>query len=264
MKVRLDEMTWPEVKEFLSQPNAVVIPMGSTEQHGTHLPINFDSANATYTAERAAEKVMKENNIKVLVAPTIDYTDVGIHKMFPGTIGVKPDTLVKVIAEIVESFLEQGFRNIIILNGHRENDCPLELAMRIVNEEHEEANLYAISTIDLGFDVRPGLVKAGLPGMGHALEVETSMALLIEPHLVQLDKAMMGSRRLTLSSRYVGAGGKDKTKGVIYYKGPGGFEKTGTLGDPTKGSKEEGEKICNAVINDFADIIVQVVNLGKK
>ncbi|MFC1902544.1 creatininase family protein [Chloroflexota bacterium] len=261
MTVRLDEMSWPEVKEVLSKPNAVILPLGSTEQHGTHLPINFDSFCATYIAEHAAQKSVDEHEISVLVAPTIDYTDVSVHKMFPGTIGVKPDTLIKVIVDVVRSFLDQGFNNIIALTAHRENDCPLVVALHMIAEDYPKANLFAVSTIDLGSDARPGSVKAGVAGRGHALEGETSKALIIEPQNVHLDKAQIGARELPLSERYIGAHGMDRSKGVIYCSGLKGFEKTGTFGDPTMASKEEGEKILLAQISDLVDIIGQAVKV---
>jgi len=263
MTVRLDEMSWPEVKEVLNKPNAVILPIGSTEQHGAHLPVNFDSSCGTYIAEHAAQKVVDEHKISVLVAPTIDYAEVSLHKMFPGTIRVKADTLIRVIVDIVGSFLDQGFNNIIALSSHRENDCPLEVALTMIADDHPRANVFAVSSIDIGFDAPPELVKAGTPGMGHALEVETSMALVIEPQNVHLDKAIIGSRELPLSPRYIGATGKDTSKGIIYCSGLKGFEESGTFGDPTMASKEEGEKILSAKISDLADIIVQVVKPQK-
>ncbi len=110
----MDEMSWLEIKEVLSKTNVVVVPFGSTEEHGMHLPVNVDSFSATYIANHAAEKVVAENNVSVMVAPTVHYTDVAVHKMFPGTIGIKPQTLVNVIYDIVTGFLEQGFNNIIV------------------------------------------------------------------------------------------------------------------------------------------------------
>ena len=89
------------------------------------------------------------------------------------------------------------------------------------------------------------------------------MALVIEPQNVHLDKAIIGSRKLPLSPRYIGDTGKDTSKGVIYCSGITGFEESGTFGDPTMASKEEGEKILSAMIGDLADIIVQVVRLQK-
>jgi len=73
---------------------------------------------------------------------------------------------------------------------------------------------------------------------------------------------MIGSRELPLSERYIGDTGGERNKGVIYCSGIKGFEKSGTLGDPTMASKEAGEKLVSNVISDLADIIVQVVK-GK-
>jgi len=119
MTVRLDEMTWPEVKKALEKPHVILLPVGSTEQHGPHLPLNIDSFWATYIAEQTAKTVNdRYKDFSVLVAPTIHYTDVSCHKMFPGTVGVKVDTLIAMIEDIVKSFIEQGFKNIILCNLH--------------------------------------------------------------------------------------------------------------------------------------------------
>ena len=264
MKVRLAEMSWPEVQEILTKPNAVLLPIGSTEQHGAHLPLNVDSLTATYIAEKTALKVADEHNICVLVAPTVDYTDVSVHKMFPGTVGLKVDTLIRVIVDIIESFLDQGFKNIITLNSHLQNTCSVEAALRTVADRRPNANLFAVNSArGLGFEARQGIVKAGISGQGHALEIETSYSLFLQPQNVHLDKAVIGSRQLPLSERYIGASGNDQSKGVIYYSGAKGFEESGTSGDPTMASKETGEKILSASISDLTDIIVQVVKSKK-
>jgi len=263
MTVRLDEMRWPEVQEVLSKPNMVILPFGSTEQHGAHLPLNTDSSIATYLAEHAAQRVADEDSFNVLVAPTVHYTEVSIHKMFPGTIGVKADTLIRVIIDIIRSFLDQGFNNIIALTGHRENDCPLVVALRLIAEDYPKANLFAVCTIDLDFEVRSELLKAGVPGMGHALEMETSTVMAIEPQLVHLDKAIIGSRKLPLSEKYLANYGKDMTKGVLYHSGVKGFEESGTFGDPTMASRETGEKVLTAMTNNLVDIIRQIIHPEK-
>jgi len=265
MTIRLDEMSWPEIKEVLGKPHVVILPTGTTEEHGAHLPVNVDAFQATYFAEHSAQKVMEEHpDIYVLVAPTISYGEISKHKMFPGTIGVKADTLIKMLIDIVGSFLDQGFKNVIVYNNHDENIPPIQVALTMVADEHPGANIFGITggPCGLGFDARPGLSKAGAAGKGHALEAETSVALAIEPQLVHLEKAMIGSRELPLSERYIGDSGGERGKGVIYCSGTKGFEKSGTFGDPTMASKEAGEKSVSTVISDLADIIVQVVK-GK-
>jgi creatinine amidohydrolase len=264
LKIRLDEMSWPDVKNILTKPHAVILPIGSTEEHGAHLPLNVDSFTVTYIAENAARKVKTENGVDVLVAPTIDYTDVSPHKMFPGTIGVKLDTFIRVVVDVIEAFLDQGFKNIVALSGHLENNSPIEIAVRMVKEKLPEANLFAITSVHgLGFDAMPGLVKAVPGGMGHALEVETSFSLVIQPQNVHLDKTIKGHRKLPISTRYIGLTGEDKSKGILYCSGVEESKESGISGDPTLASREAGEKILAAMIKDLADIVFQIVDTGR-
>jgi len=260
MTVRLDEMTWLEVKEALKKPHAILLPLGSTEQHGPHLPLNIDSFWATYVAEETARWVTDHHkNISIFVAPTIHYTEVSCHKMFPGTVGVKADTLLRMIEDIVRSFIEQGFNKIILCNSHLENNCIIEAALRTVDSEFPNAGLYGVDLVALGLDVRLTLTRAGSEGMGHALEAETSMALAMQPHNVKLDRATSGKRILPLSEKYLGASGMDKSKGLIYCSGISGWEKTGIMGNPTLATKEEGERIVEATRDHLADIIMQLL-----
>ncbi len=264
MKVRLTEFSWPEVRDVLNQTHVVILPMGSIEEHGAHLPLNVDTAVATFIAESAAEKVNEQNNIRVLVAPTLVYSDVSPHKMFPGTIGVKLDTFMKMVVDILEAFLDQGFKNIIAVSSHLENNSPLEVAVRMVKEKRPNANIFAITSVfGIGFDAKPPLSKAGWSGAGHALELETSYSLFLQPQNVHLEKAMIGSRHLPLSTRYIGPTGNDKSRGVLYCSGITGEEESGTHGDPRLASKEQGEKSLLAAVNDLADIIVQIVKPTK-
>lgn len=266
MTVRLDEMTWPEVKEVLKKPNVIILPVGATEQHGAHLPLNVDSILVTSGAERAARKAAdKRKNAVILVAPTLHYTDVSAHKEFPGTIGIKIDTLIKTIEDIVRNFLDQGFKSIIVLNGHTENSCSIEAALRKVAEDCPHAGLYNVSMIVIGRDIRVKLSKAGIAGVGHALEGETSMSLLLQPQNVKLDKTIKGSRTIPLPEKYIGVTGQDHSKGIMYYAHSRlrGWEESGILGDPTMSTKEDGEEILNSITNDFADIILEIIKLEE-
>jgi creatinine amidohydrolase len=265
MNVRMDQMSWPEIKEVLKQPHAVILPIGSTEEHGAHLPTNVDAACATYISEHAARKVAGETDIRVLVAPTIVYTDVmPAHKKFPGTVAIKLDTFISLVQDIIEALLDQGFKNIIALSAHLENNSPLEVAIRMIKERRPEASIFALGTVaGIGFDGKPALSKAGWAGVGHALELETAFCLVIQPHLVHLERAIIGERYLPLSQRYIGATGEDKSKGVLYCSGVSGDEEAGTHGDPRLANKELGEKSLNAMVSDLADIIIQVVKPAK-
>ncbi|MFC1910692.1 creatininase family protein [Chloroflexota bacterium] len=261
MKVKLYDMRWPEVKEVLAKPNVIILPVGSIEQHGRHLPVNVDSSVAIYVAETAVRKAAEEKGINAIVAPPIYYADISVHKMFPGTIGIKIDTLIRMIADVLESFLAQGFKNVVVLSGHWENRCSLESAVRLVADRHPEARLYLICSVGLGMEIEAdeSMIKAGKEGMGHALETETSISLVLQPENVKLEDAGKGTRKMPLSEKYIGVTGMDQSKGILFHPAPVGFEKTGIQGDPSKASRELGEKVLNSQVSNLADMLVEIV-----
>jgi len=262
MKVNLHDMSWPEVEEALKKPNAVLIPTGSVEQHGPHLPLSVDSRCATYIAEQAALKVTVEHQIAVLVAPALHYTDVVTFKSFPGTIGVSIDTETRVIGDISRSLIEQGFKNIVFVNGHMDNVAPIQSALRQLSAEYPDAGLYAVNWWNLGFEVIPKVRKSTI-GL-HADELETSVSLVIQPENVQLDKAVKELPSYSLSEKWVYPDFYG-VKRVFFHsrrKYPKRSTGTGVMGDPTVASRETGEKIIKAVVGDLAEIIVEVVRSG--
>ena len=262
MKIKLDDMTWPEVDEVLRKPNAVLIPVGSVEQHGLHLPLSVDSRCAAYLAEQAAEKVTEDQQIRVVIAPTIQYTDVATFESFPGTIGISIDTEIRVIGDIARSFIKQGFRNIIFVNGHFPNIVPIDTALRQVSVDFPDAGLYAVYWWALGFEVIPKVRKSRCSL--HAEELETSLSLVIQPENVHLDKAVKDVPSYSLSEKWVSPDFLGPNR--VFYHSRKKFPKFGTnpgvMGDPTVASWETGEKIIKAVVDDLAEIIVEVVESG--
>jgi creatinine amidohydrolase len=259
MKIKLNDMSWPEVEEVLKKLNAVLIPVGSVEQHGPHLPVSVDSRCATYIVEQAAKKVTEEQQIRVIVAPTIQYTEVTTFECFPGTIGISVDTEIRIIGDIARSFIKQGFKNIIFVNGHHSNIIPINTALRQMSVDYPDAGLYAVNWWDLGFEVIPKIRKS-VTSL-HADELETSLSLVIQPENVHLDKAVKDEPDYTLSERWVSRDFAGCNR-VFYHSGkklPKFRKNPGVMGDPTVASKETGEKIIKAVVDDLAEIIVEVV-----
>ena len=101
--MKLDEMRWPEVEELLTKPNVVILPIGATEQHGPHLPLNTDTASTVYFAEQVAHRVTEEHSIRVVVAPAIPYGETRgtppFGQLLPGTISITGDTVIGLIEE---------------------------------------------------------------------------------------------------------------------------------------------------------------------
>lgn len=121
--MRLDLCTWPEVEAYLKISDGILLPTGSTEQHGPIGLIGTDSLCAADIALAAGEKA------DALVAPVIGYTPAPFNMAFPGTLSVSPDTMRRMVSEIVDGLIHHGFGHIYILNGHGANLEPIRAAV---------------------------------------------------------------------------------------------------------------------------------------
>jgi creatinine amidohydrolase len=256
MKIRLGDMRWPEVEEVLKKPNVVILPTGSTEQHGRHLPVNFDSTAATHIAEKVARKVTDETKIHVLVAPAINYGETlgtpPFSKLLPGSVGISADTARRLIEEVVRGLLTQGFNNILVINGHLENTIPIAAALRKLSIEFPGSGMYASNWWFVASEAWETVSKGGKEGKGHGCERETVVALVIDPENVDLSVAVKGSHVTSLPEKYT----SPLFGGPIFYNSRlGGVRASGLMGDPTASTKETGEKFLEATVNEFSKIV---------
>jgi creatinine amidohydrolase len=120
--VQLKLALWSDVQEYLQRRADVLIPFGSTEQHGPSGPLGTDAI----VAEELANDVGEER--RAMVAPAIPFGVSQVHAAFPGTIAVRPATVLSLVAEVIETLAHQGFRRFLIVNGHRGSKALLEVA----------------------------------------------------------------------------------------------------------------------------------------
>jgi creatinine amidohydrolase len=117
--MRLDRATWPEVEAYLRQSAGLLLPIGSTEQHGPMGLIGTDALCAEAIAEAAA------TDAGALVAPTLAYTPAPFNTGFPGTVSISEGTFAALAREVIAGLRAQGFHRIYLLNGHGANLAPL-------------------------------------------------------------------------------------------------------------------------------------------
>jgi creatinine amidohydrolase len=259
VKIKFDEMRWPEVEELLAEPHVVILPIGSTEQHGRHLPLNTDTMSAVYFAEQVANRVSNEYGIRVVVAPTIPYGETGgtppFSQPLPGTISITGDTVLRLIEDVVRSLVTQGFKNILVLNGHLENTTLIAVALRRVSLDFPDAGLYGVNWFHLASDAWNKIRKGSKAGAGHSCEKETSICLALQPQNVALDEIVKGARSFSLPDKYIfpmPAGP------VFFHSRVSGTRESGVMGDPSAATKEAGEKLIAAVLDALAEIVVGI------
>ena len=129
--MRLDHATWPEVEDYLKQNRGIILPVGSTEQHGPMGLIGTDALCAESIANTAADKA------GAYVTPTLCYTPAPFNMCFPGTISVSELTFAALFSEVLSALLSQGFDRVFVLNAHGANLAP----MRAQASEFPAANV---------------------------------------------------------------------------------------------------------------------------
>ncbi|MEM2739763.1 MAG: creatininase family protein [Candidatus Bathyarchaeia archaeon] len=234
--VRWEDLTSKDIAE-IDKSLPVVIPIGSVEVHGPHLPLGTDIISIYWVAVKASEL---ENAI---ILPPIAYGYAPESKHFSGTISISAETILSLLREVCLEVYRNGFRKIIILNGHGGNTRILRLLSRDMLDRCMGICLYMV--LDPWSPVRGEIERLReTERIGHACEIETSIISYIAPQLVKLD--------------YV----KGEAKVGIYTPIPNvetnvdwvGYALEAYLGDPRKASGEKGRIIVEQWVRGVAEI----------
>lgn len=249
-KVLYSDMSWPETDAAAKACGVALIPVGSTEQHGPHLPTKTDA----FLAEKIAIDAAKKNPTASFVMPPVSYGYNEHHLDFPATIHINHETLIRFVIDIGKSLSHHGVSKIILVNGHGSNMAPMEIAARRITLE---SNALCASLDYLA--ITPEVFQLLEGEDAHAGEIETSLMLYLDPENVDMSKASRDWGFEKSNFVNYGAVPGSKTFGnaggtVQFMDWWSRMSKTGTMGDPMKSSAEKGKKIfemCSAKLLSF-------------
>ena len=233
-----------------AQDSLVVLPIGATEQHGPHLATGMDYFTVESIARNAAS--IASAQIPIVVTPTLPFGSSHHHFVFGGTMSLSTETYYKVLYELVESLVTDGFTRIFLLNGHGGNHELAQLAARDIALKHPvRAAAGSYWNVAWTALVEAGAHKGcGLPG--HAGDFETSLMLSLRPELVAADRPHLDPSGDTDPS---GAQAPFRDERYGWWKGIGGFTDS-----PAQAEAERGSLYREVIAKSVAEAWVKYYN----
>jgi len=243
----LGDLAWPDAEKAVESDKVILLPLGSLEQHGPHLPLDTDSVTASEICKRIGQKLPDQ----VVVMPTIHYTPAEISMGFSGTVDIRPNVFIDYLYDVCSSMIKHGFRRIIMVSGHGLNPPFMNIVSQMVTSRND-AICAGAAYFDFAHDKARKIVSHG----AHACEFETSILLALRPENVQMSKARrdwnvyMGLK----DSKYVWRNFIDRSP-IYFIDRLDRFSEAGIIGDPTKATRAKGEELMDAIVEDMVEFV---------
>ena len=243
--MRLEQLKWPDLPALSDR--IFVVPLGSLEQHGKHLPVFTDSMIIGHVADRV--EALRSQRIVMLPVQWLGHSP---HHRHFGCVSLDLFPYIEMIRGICRSLIAMGARRILLLNGHGGNDIPCKAALRELKTEFESMHdLYiAYATYwNLAAAEFTAIRESPVGGMGHACEMETSILLAKNPELVDTSKAGRGGPSEERGFRTI-----DMLKGEPFFmiNEFDEFSETGVIGMPDFATAAKGEQFLEAAAQAVA------------
>ena len=246
--------TYREIDEIASREGSVlVVPVGSIEQHGHHLPVATDTILADAVAKAGAEHVV--DAVALLLTPPVWAGYSPHHRSFGGTITREHGSLRETVEEIADSALDNGFDALLLLNGHGGNASLIEDAVSTIGVDHPEAEVLGLTYFDLAAPFIDDIRESDVGGMAHAGEFETSLMLHLRPDLVRDDE-----REGTYQDEPYDRSRQDLFVGgpLSVYRPFEEYSSSGAIGDPSLATAEKGERLHERLGDAMGDLLERI------
>lgn len=246
MKTELRDLTWKEAREWVKKDTVVVVPTGSTEQHGPHLPLKEDIAAAEYVAKKVCQKT------NMLVTPPLNFGYSEMWRHYPGIISFRQETFKAALRDICTSLIRGGFRKIFILNGHNGNMVLLQSVIYELVDEYEDKEIQlGCGTIWFLAPEECDKIGENFRDGTHASEMEVSVALALFPQDVNMEEAKNVSK--TFKMRKV----MNFDSGATFVnRWPASDVYHGVYGNPALASAKKGKAYLEAFIDRVAQMLL--------
>lgn len=257
MDQNIRNYSWQEVEKLIeASQGTAVIPIGAIEQHGLHLPIGTD----IFIAEGLARDCCERTN--AVLIPSVSFGWSPHHMIKAGTITIRPEVLIELLFDIISSLAKHGFKNIILINGHRiVNNIWIQISCQKIQMEHD-INIklfdpaFMSKDFDFGEDFGP---------IGHAEEIETSQMMYLHEELVKLDLAV--DKPIVDGDFYsVDPSYRHDTLCYIptsYSKAKKEAEKSfGVTGSPSRSNIDIGKKYHEYLVKHLVEVVDMMRNGG--
>ena len=234
--VLVEELPWPSLQRLLEEgEELVLLPVGATEQHGPHLPVNTDTLIATAACHSASALT------SVPVLPAIRYTmSLGHTEKWPGTFAVFHETLMATVREIARWAVAAGWSRLLIINSHLGNDAALRCVVdRLRFDLVGQLFVGTRNTWSLTPEISASFNRDASDW--HANEAETSLVQFIAPGLVREDFAAMDDT--------------DRTGGCVFSHMVAHTSVNGVTGLPSQASAERGSALLRMISNALVEVI---------
>lgn len=251
---RYEKLTWPEINDAVDLGKVCIVPCGSVEQHGPHLPLDVDIVCPQGIAYGAGRQVPD----RLLVLPPVWYGYTGHVMDFPGTINTHYETFIRQVLDITKSLAYHGFRKIVLLNGHGSNMPNLDLAARRTNLETDAECVccawWNLLTVDREF--LPRWRQSKFPGgCAHACELETSLYLYLDGDNVRTDEIRNGVISFNQDDspfNWVDLFGAGPATVVSWTSS---YSETGVLGEAELASAEKGRQAYEEAVKHLVRFV---------
>jgi creatinine amidohydrolase len=243
--MRFPEMTAPEIRSVDRNSTVVVAPIAACEQHSQHLPVITD----TVLVGAVADGLEAARPDRVLLLP-VQWLGASEHHLpFGGTLTATLPTYEQMLIEIVTPLLRDGFRRVLLLNGHGGNIDPLHVALRRLDAAFPEAVLTGAAYWELAAAEIAALCEGPRKSMGHACEIETSMMMHLRPDLVRKDRIQDDP-----SPGFA-------PDGLFHAVDFGRRTERGAVGYPSFASAEKGKRMLEAIVPKVVEVADRVLEM---